>query len=65
MTIPVVPVHVVTSKTLTEKLKAARAEGVAEGRNFANRQIEMLLGRRARKPIRLKNNNKKIKQKGV
>lgn len=58
MKIPLLPIHLMTSKTLGEKLRSARDQGVAEGRNFANRQIEMLLGR-PRKPIRLKTKRKK------
>lgn len=55
MKIPVVPIHVVTSKTLREMLDKAEAQGKA----FSKRQIEVLLGRRAIKPIRMLSNKKK------
>ena len=58
MKIPVVPIHVVTSKTLGALLRAARDEGVAEGKAFSRRQIEVLLGRRAIKPFKQKDKKK-------
>ena len=62
MKVPMLPIPVVTSKTQAEKLKQARAEGVAEGKAFSNRQIEMLLNKRVMKPIRMLANKKKRKR---
>ena len=59
MKVPMLPIHVVTSKTYAEKLKQARAEGVKEGKAFSTRQIELLLNKRAMKPIRMMDKKKK------
>jgi hypothetical protein len=53
MKIPMLPLHIMTSKTIKEKEAAARANGVAEGKAFSNRQIAVLLNPRLRKPIRM------------
>jgi hypothetical protein len=62
MKIPLIPIHVVTSKTLEGKLDQARADGVAEGKAFKKRQLEILLNLRVRKPIRLKKQEVRIKK---
>lgn len=62
MKIPVVPIHIVTSRTLEEKLRAARDEGVAEGKAFKKKQLEMLLYDKTMKPIRLKAKRKEAEK---
>ena len=56
MKIPLLPVHVMTSKRLEQIRAAARAEGVAAGmkaeKKFSAVQIAQLLGK-PRRPIRM------------
>lgn len=59
MKVPLLPLHLVTSKTLREKLDAARNEG----KSFKKRQLEVLLNRRVIKPIRTLAGGKKKNRK--
>ena len=54
MKLPILGVHVVTSKRMEQIKKAARAEGVVEGKRFSDTQISVLLGKRQMKPIRIR-----------
>ena len=54
MRIPVIGVHIVTSKKMEQIKKTARAEGVAEGKRFSDVQVSMLLGKRIMKPLRIR-----------
>lgn len=55
MRIPVLKVYVLIEKSLEEKLDDAKAEGIAEGKQFANKQIESLLHRNAKMSLALRN----------
>lgn len=66
MKIPLLPLHIVTSKTIKEKEDVARADGVAEGKAFSNRQIETLLYNRAMVSFsRMFNRKQKTKNKSM
>ena len=52
MKVPLIPLHVVTSRRLAQIRAAARAEGVAAEKKFSAVQIAQLLGR-PRRPIRM------------
>jgi len=55
MKIPFLPLHVVTSKTLEEKLNDAREEV----KGFRQTQINKLLSRNAAAPVRIRGGKKK------
>jgi hypothetical protein len=61
MKIPLVPIHIVTSKTLEEKLDAAFDSGVIEGRRYGQTQIRKLLSGNATGPVRIRGRKKKDK----
>ena len=52
MKVPLLPLYLVTSKTLDAKLESARTEGRTEARALAARQIEILLYNKTIKGIR-------------
>lgn len=59
MKIPLIPVHVVTSKTLEAKLRSAKDKGIAEGKQYNQTQIRKLLSSNATGPVRLRGRKKK------
>lgn len=55
MKIPLLPMHVVTSR----QLAAIKEQAESRGKAFSTRQIEILLNKRAMKPIRMRAKKKK------
>ena len=61
MKVPLIPVHVVTSKKLEARLDAAFDSGVIEGKSYGRTQIKKLLSGNATGPVRIKAGKKKVR----